>query len=99
MDQPEIPEIPIEKNPLPCFVCGVDLDHAAFTHEDGYQVNQPSGGTGFSSRGHYGSTVYDPMCDGEVLELAVCDECLKARWERTRELRRRKPRKPKGGSR
>lgn len=37
---------------------------------------QPSGGLAFSTRGHYGSTYFDPM-DGTYLEIAICDECLR----------------------
>lgn len=36
---------------------------------------QPSGGLAFRTRGHYGSTFFDPM-DGSGLEIAVCDECV-----------------------
>lgn len=57
---------------LPCIVCGGVLDNIL---ENG--GNQPIGGLAFSSPGHYGTTVFDPM-DGSVLELNVCDKCLKA---------------------
>lgn len=36
---------------------------------------QPDDGICFYSKGHYGSTVFDPM-DGSYLEICVCDECL-----------------------
>ena len=36
---------------------------------------QPSGGLCFSTGGHYGSAVFDPM-DGSRLELSVCDSCV-----------------------
>lgn len=36
---------------------------------------QPSLGLAFSSRGHYGSTVFDPM-DGSSIQIVVCDPCL-----------------------
>jgi hypothetical protein len=38
---------------------------------------QPSGGLAFMTRGHYGSTYFDPM-DGTSLEIAVCDECIRS---------------------
>lgn len=81
-------------NPLPCLVCGCVLAHAAGplggeVDERGFALNQPSGGTAFSTGGHYGSTVFDPMGSGERLDIAVCDPCLKERWERTREYTRR----------
>lgn len=39
-------------------------------------VNQPYGGTTFTSHGHYGSTVFDPLAESVFLEINVCDECL-----------------------
>lgn len=53
-----------------CIVCQRPMPNIA---EDG--TLQPSGGTAFQTRGHYGSTVFDPM-DGSMLEIAVCDDCL-----------------------
>jgi hypothetical protein len=54
--------------------------------EDGtWQVpfNQPYKGTTFFSRGHYGSTVFDPPPSSPVrLELNICDPCLEERAER-----------------
>lgn len=52
-----------------CIVCRKTLPNIM---EDG---NQPSGGVAFSSPGHYGSGVFDPM-DGSCIEINVCDECL-----------------------
>jgi hypothetical protein len=60
--------------PLPCIVCGYEpepVDHDR--HEDN---NQPYGATAFTSHGHYGSTVFDPM-DGQYLEINICDTCLR----------------------
>ena len=68
------------KVPLPCIVCGKELEHVFKTKRHQSSPNQPSGGTTFSSHGHYGSTVWDPMSmDGlETLEINICDECLLA---------------------
>ena len=60
-----------------CIKCGAKMDNIA---ERGFQ---PMGGTAFSTRGHYGSTVFDPM-DGTALEIAVCDKCLAAALETRR---------------
>lgn len=38
---------------------------------------QPRGGLCFSTGGHYGSTVFDPM-DGSRLEISLCDSCVTA---------------------
>lgn len=38
-------------------------------------TNHPYKATAFITRGHYGSTFFDPM-DGSYIEINVCDECL-----------------------
>ncbi len=53
-----------------CFKCGAKMDNSIA--ERGFQ---PMGGTAFSTHGHYGSTVFDPM-DGTALEIVICDKCL-----------------------
>lgn len=57
----------------PCIICGVKLktiDSSSDTVTD-----QPYGGTNFKSRGHYGSTIFDPD-SSEYLSLNFCDPCL-----------------------
>lgn len=56
---------------LSCVRCDRDLYNAAPSAQ-----NQPGEGLAFTTRGHYGSTVFDPM-DGSMLELNVCDSCLR----------------------
>lgn len=68
---------------LSCIACGKPLVNVT---ED--SINQPYVGTSFSSHGHYGSTVWDPM-DGELLEINVCDTCLLRAGEADRVLRYR----------
>lgn len=63
---------------LPCIACGRELQSCA-------RPNQPLDGLAFSSRGHYGTTVFDPM-DGSALEINVCDDCLERAGERRRVL-------------
>lgn len=53
-----------------CIVCKTELNNL---DEDGVQ---PDDGVEFSSFGHYGSTVFDPM-DGTFLSICVCDDCIK----------------------
>ena len=65
---------------LPCIVCGRELDNVFSESE-----NQPNNGLAFSSHGHYGSTVFDPM-DGTYLEITVCDRCLTKAGEQGRVL-------------
>lgn len=68
---------------LPCITCGKDLE-SVFLPEDDAE-NQPYGGTCFTTHGHYGSTIFDPM-DGHYLELNVCDACLRRLGEEGRIL-------------
>lgn len=73
---------------LPCIACGTALRNV-----DPHEIeNQPEEGVAFSSPGHYGSTVFDPM-DGTFLEINVCDPCLVKAGEQGRVLsgRRRRP--------
>lgn len=58
-------------NPVwPCIVCGKALQAAIGSP-------QPSGGVRFTSRGNYGSAVFDaPEAGGEFIEINVCDDCL-----------------------
>lgn len=55
---------------LSCVACGANLENVS-----GARRNQPFGGLSFTSFGHYGSTVFDPL-DGSFLEINVCDSCL-----------------------
>ena len=52
---------------VPCFVCGKELENIG--------RNQPLEGTEFSTYGHYGSGVFDPM-DGSELAINICNTCL-----------------------
>lgn len=78
------------KNPIPCIVCGVELDHAAggFTYpETEIIVSQPNNGVAFSTSGNYGSTLFDSIDGKERLEIVVCDECIRNNRDRTRILK------------
>ena len=58
---------------LPCILCHRELENVF--KDDILDTNQPYKGTSFISRGHYGSTVFDPL-DGSFIEINFCDECL-----------------------
>jgi hypothetical protein len=58
----------------PCIICSKQLETVDNTSD--HVVDQPHGGTNFSTKGHYGSTVFDPS-GGEHLSINICDECLK----------------------
>lgn len=55
-----------------CVACGVEMMNIM----DSESGLQPNDGLAFSTRGHYGSTYFDPM-NGSYIELAICDECVK----------------------
>lgn len=59
----------------PCLICGMQVETEFGSPEQG------SGGTCFSTPGHYGSTAFDPM-DGSLLSVILCDPCLIGHAER-----------------
>lgn len=63
----------------PCIVCGQKLKDV-FGGSPVY-ANQPGEGLAFTTHGHYGSTVFDPM-DGSSLEINICDPCVEKAMER-----------------
>jgi hypothetical protein len=56
---------------LPCIICGTSLKNVWQDAE-----NQPNDGVACTTRGNYGSTVFDPVLSGEFLEFNLCDPCL-----------------------
>lgn len=67
---------------IDCFCCGRQMGNWVYDMpiRNGDTVHvciHPIGGLHFSTRGHYGSRVFDPM-DGKdtKLEIAICDECI-----------------------
>jgi hypothetical protein len=57
---------------IPCIVCKTALRNIYDSPTEG---NQPVGGLAFSTTGHYGTTLFDPM-NGSSLEINICDPCL-----------------------
>lgn len=70
----------MEKCLISCFKCNKDLENF---DKDG---NHPLDGVEFSSRGHYGSSIWDPM-DGSQLIINICDQCVKTGSEQNTVLR------------
>lgn len=68
-------EVPETRGLLPCIVCGFEPE-PVFPDEP---TMQPYEATMFTSRGHYGSTVFDPMSRYRTLSINICDNCLKER--------------------
>lgn len=77
----------MSRDALPCIVCGQALQNVI----DDAQ-NQPNDGLAFTTNGHYGSTVFDPM-DGTAIEINVCDDCIRVAGREGRVLwsRQHKP--------
>ena len=61
----------------PCIICGTELQRA---WED---EGQPSDGVVCTTRGNYGSQVYDSL-NGEYLAFNICDGCLTRAGEQGR---------------
>lgn len=56
---------------MTCFQCFKVLASAM-----GHADDPPMEGVIFTSKGNYGSRVYDPMTDSEHLRIYICDDCL-----------------------
>ncbi len=69
------------EEPLPCIVCGIPPE-SAFPNVEGADPSQPYGATMFHTYGHYGSTVFDPQDNSQLL-INVCDICLLSQKEYT----------------
>jgi hypothetical protein len=80
---------------LPCIVCDRALGQVISGVAVGF--NHPNGGIAFSSPGHYGTTVFDPM-NGDTLEINVCDNCLMAAGRRGRVIHHRPSQQRSGAS-
>jgi hypothetical protein len=69
-----------EEDTIMCFVCASQMKNWSYKRDDGSQSVHPIDGIAFSTYGHYGSTVFDPM-DGSRLEIAICDECITSKQD------------------
>lgn len=73
---------------LPCIVCGAtpqsvdDLTASmARSVSTSSNSNHPWAATVFRTRGHWGSTMFDPGTGGGILEITVCDNCVRVKAE------------------
>ncbi len=72
-------------NKIHCIVCSKELDNLQYEMRDGKQVEvHPMGGLHFLTRGHYGSTIFDPIGTGETLDVAICDLCIMKNLDKVR---------------
>lgn len=62
-----------------CIICEKEVENMTYEGGDPNGVH-PMDGTAFTSYGHYGSTVFDPM-DGSTITLVICNGCLKGHKE------------------
>lgn len=65
---------------ISCFSCDKKLKNWVY---DSVEVH-PQDGLHFSSNGHYGSTIFDPVGLDLSIEIAICDECIMRKLEHVR---------------
>lgn len=71
-------------NKIPCFCCDKELDNMEYEMHGNKKVFvHPMDGLHFTTHGHYGSTIFDPM-DGTTLDIAICDDCVMLRKDKIR---------------
>lgn len=70
-----------------CFKCGEKLV-SAMSGKESFTVNcPPSNALVFTSRGNYGSTIFDPFMDSsDYLEIMICDSCVKSNLDRVKRV-------------
>jgi len=70
---------------IDCIVCGKELNNLQYEMQNGKTVEvHPMNGLHFTTRGHYGSTIFDPMGTGEYLDVAICDVCIMKNLDKVR---------------
>jgi hypothetical protein len=57
---------------IPCICCGKSLENVTQLTLG----NQPYNGIVCVAYGNYGSRIFDPIGESEILEFSLCDECL-----------------------
>jgi hypothetical protein len=68
----------LNNNKINCFSCNKELENWTYESNsgDGMIEVHPMGGLHFHTRGHYGSSIFDPMGTCETLDIAICDSCV-----------------------
>ena len=71
---------------IPCIVCATELVNCSYESGDGTHTIEvhPMNGLHFQTRGHYGSTIFDPMTGNETLDVAICDVCIMKNLDKVR---------------
>jgi hypothetical protein len=60
-----------------CIVCKTALENLEYEQRNGRKIEvHPMLGLHFTSSGHYGSTIFDPISSEEQLDVAICDRCI-----------------------
>lgn len=77
---------------LRCVAC-----HAELANIMAGEGVQPDDGLAFSTSGHYGTTVFDPM-DDTMLIAIICDGCLRKAAKAGSLIRYTPPRNPPAGT-
>lgn len=66
----------VAEHSMRCLICRRELQEV---FKDPASVGQPNDATAWTTTGHYGSTVYDPVSEHQYLEAYICDGCLRER--------------------
>lgn len=71
---------------IPCIVCGRELKNWSYESSDRTHMIEvhPMEGLHFQTRGHYGSTIFDPVMGDERLDVAICDMCIMKNLDKVR---------------
>ena len=59
-----------------CFICDEPLKDGVDGNDKCLISYPPSGAIMFTSRGNWGSSLFDPGNTPEVIEIAICDRCV-----------------------
>jgi hypothetical protein len=70
---------------IACIVCSKELHNLNCNTRDGIPIEvHPMSGLHFSTSGHYGSGIFDPMGTRETLDVAICDKCVMENLDKVR---------------
>lgn len=72
-------------NKIECISCGKELDNLSYEMLNGAVIEvHPMRGLHFQTRGHFGSSIFDPMGADETLDVAICDLCVMKNLDKVR---------------
>ena len=63
-----------------CICCDKKLD--AELSDNPVVISPVYGGIIFRSTGNYGSSIFDPITEEEILQIVICDDCIRNKIKR-----------------